>query len=380
MGERRRIGLVYMWDEKWLGGKYYLQNLLIALNTLEDNIKPIVNLYCLDDNIYKEFYQETKYPYLVNNTVKVSLWKKIYHKLYAFVFGITDFNAGLFRIDPKDEIVFPLCIAPNTKKMIYWIPDFQEKHLPQYFSKKEIKTRDDIVRNVCKRRIPIIFSSYDCQNDFYYYYPEFANHPTYVVHFAVNQLDYSKVSYNVLKKKYGICKPYLMCPNQFWKHKNHLFLFRSFKMALENGIDLQLVCTGRMEDYRNPDYIREVKTFLSDNKLYNNVLLLGIIEKKEMLCLMKNSYAVIQPSLFEGWNTTVEDCKAMGKYVFLSDLKVHREQISTNVCFFNPMDEMDLVDKLMNVSPDEKSIDYRPYQKEFGSNFISIIENIISHD
>ncbi len=42
----------------------------------------------------------------------------------------------------------------------------------------------------------------------------------------------------------------------------------------------------------------------------------------------------------------VEDCKSVGKYVLLSDIEVHREQIQNNVCFFDPRSSEDLAQKL----------------------------------
>jgi len=34
----------------------------------------------------------------------------------------------------------------------------------------------------------------------------------------------------------------------------------------------------------------------------------------------------VQPSLFEGWSTVVEDARALGKPIVLSDIPVHLEQ------------------------------------------------------
>ena len=111
-----------------------------------------------------------------------------------------------------------------------------------------------------------------------------------------------------------------------------------------------------------------------DNHLEKDILTLGVIDKLELLCLMKYSYAVVQPSLFEGWNTTVEDSKAMNKFIFLSDLNVHREQINQNVCFFNPHDEDDMVQKLLTVTPTEECFDYSNCVRQFGEDFYHVIE------
>ena len=136
-----------------------------------------------------------------------------------------------------------------------------------------------------------------------------------------------------------------------------------------------MVCTGRMSDQRNPGYIEELKDYLIKEKL-DDILLLGLIDRKEQLCLLKNSYAVVQPSLFEGWNTTVEDCKALDKFVFLSDLPVHREQMNKNVCFFDPYNEDDLVQKLLTIDPVEVSYNYSQNLIDFESSFVEVINMV----
>jgi len=374
MGKRIRIGLVDTW-ESWLGGKYYLQNLIISLNTLDDNKKPLINLYCLDEKTFQNYQINTKYPYLEKTIVNIGLLYRVRLKLYSIFSKNAMWHVDRFPLNPNDEMLFPMCIGSKKNKMLSWIPDFQEKHLPQFFLPSDIEFRELMVRSTCQRGIPIVFSSYDSQNDFKKYYKEFENHPTYVVHFAVNQPDFSNVKREDVLQKYGINKPYLICPNQFWQHKNHLFLFKAFKKSMEEGLGLQLVCTGKMEDDRCPEYMVEVKSFLDNNHLEHDILTLGVIDKQELLCLMKHAYAAIQPSLFEGWNTTVEDCKAMGKFIFLSDLAVHREQINKNVCFFNPRDEADLVHKLLTISPQEEYFDYSSHIRQFGEDFYHIIES-----
>ena len=88
---------------------------------------------------------------------------------------------------------------------------------------------------------------------------------------------------------------------------------------------------------------------------------------------MKNSYAMVQPSLFEGWSTVVEDAKALNKFIFLSDLDVHKEQNPKNACFFDAKNEDDLVNKLLTVKPTQESYDYSENRKQFAKDFLEII-------
>lgn len=375
MDQRHQIGLYYYFDKSWLGGLYYAQNLVLALDTLTDEKKPCINVYCYDDKSFEDLYNKTNYPYLKKTIIKISRIKSILRSLLLPISKRWAYNIDLFKIDPNDIIVFPYGWGSATDKLVYWLPDLQYKHYPNYFSKYDLIKKDLAINGVCSRNIPIVFSSNDSKEDFIKFYPQFANHPTHVLHFAVNQPDFSNVEIAHLKRKYEIKSEYLFCANQFWQHKNHLFLFKAYKAAIDKGLDLQLVCTGRLEDSRNPDYIDEVKAFIQTNGLNGRIKLLGIIDKNEMLCLMKNSYAVVQPSLFEGWNTTVEDCKKMNKFIFLSDLPVHREQISQNVSFFDPLNEDSLVECFMNKKPSVIELDYSKNIQEFANGFYSIIQS-----
>lgn len=374
MGKRLRLGFVYLWDESWLGGVYYTHNLIKALNTLPEGKKPIIHFYCLNDKAFDDIQLQTHYPYIEKIILKRSLGRRVYRRAVRLFSVAVAERVNIYNLDKNDDMVYPLSEGSIIPQKVYWHPDFQEKHLPELFTNEEIAARDNIIKRCFRLSIPIVFSSYDSQKDFHSFYPQYIIHPTYVVHFAANLDDFSDVDIDIVKKKYNINKPYLLCANQFWKHKNHLFLFRAFHRALREGLDMQLVCTGRMSDYRNPNYIDEIKTYIFSNHLEMRVLTLGMIEKKELLCLMKNSYAVVQPSLFEGWNTTVEDCKAMSKFVYLSDLSVHREQLDRNVCFFDPHDENDLANKLLTVKPEEVYYDYSNNVKKFGEEFLHVME------
>ena len=63
---------------------------------------------------------------------------------------------------------------------------------------------------------------------------------------------------------------------------------------------------------------------------------LGLIPYKDVLSLMRSSVAVINPSLVEGWSTTVEEAKSLRVPLVLSDILVHREQAIRDAIFFDP--------------------------------------------
>jgi glycosyltransferase involved in cell wall biosynthesis len=60
--------------------------------------------------------------------------------------------------------------------------------------------------------------------------------------------------------------------------------------------------------------------------------------------------ALINPSRFEGWSTTVEEAKSFGVPMILSDVDVHREQTSGGARYFGIDDSEMLADHLWEVS------------------------------
>jgi hypothetical protein len=64
---------------------------------------------------------------------------------------------------------------------------------------------------------------------------------------------------------------------------------------------------------------------------------------------MRGAVGILNPSLFEGWSTTVEECKSMGKRVLLSDIAVHREQAPGRAIYFDPYNANELADHILGL-------------------------------
>lgn len=379
--ERTEIAILYLFSKKWVAGAYYIQNLIQALNTLEDVKKPLINVFCNCKETFVELVNETKYPYLAYHYYDYSSKFVVVKMISKFgaVFNYNNYkkigalnlkkshNICVYPVGDLSEVLFP-------QRILVWIPDFQEKYYPNLFSKIELFLRKKMQLRYVKNNVPIVFSSHDAENDFKKYYPQ-ANNSTYVLQFAVSHPDFSDISISKLKTKFNFEGEYFFCANQFWKHKNHLFLFKAYKKYLDNGGNKLLVCSGALSDFRNKKYNDEIKDFIDNNKLKNKIKILGFIDRREQLCLMNNSYAVIQPSLFEGWSTVVEDVKKLNKFIFVSNLKVHLEQNPINSSFFDPTDINDLAYKMLNTDISCVEYNYQNNIKEFAETFFKIILN-----
>jgi glycosyltransferase involved in cell wall biosynthesis len=97
---------------------------------------------------------------------------------------------------------------------------------------------------------------------------------------------------------------------------------------------------------------------------------------------MRESRAVIQPSLFEGWSTVIEDAKALGVPVIASDLPVHLEQLGKEGAFFSRTDATELADKIrLFLHEDHGRVAagklYEESVRAFGEQFVAIVDRII---
>ena len=123
----------------------------------------------------------------------------------------------------------------------------------------------------------------------------------------------------------------------------------------------QVVFTGKTSSVRGSKYFDELNSFIKDNNLTGDIVITGFLDREEQVGLIKHSIAIIQPTLFEGWSTVIEDGKALNKYIVASDINVNKEQVSDNVSFFNPHDPVSLGNILeqLTVHPiKEKQVDY----------------------
>ena len=76
-------------------------------------------------------------------------------------------------------------------------------------------------------------------------------------------------------------------------------------------------------------------TAVQEAGLTAEFLMPGMLPYDDLMPLMQASIALLNPSLFEGWSTTVEEARAAGVPMILSDLAVHREQAGNQATYFD---------------------------------------------
>ncbi len=378
MAQEKRVGIIYHFDENWIGGSYYIQNLIRSLNYLPEKEQIQLHILTKDKSHFQELQKVTNYPKL-----KFVQYKPKYNKLERGINKVTRrlFKKKLIVKKIKLDWVFPLYGIPqdlqHIKEFVFWIPDLQEKHLPGFFSEDGVKHRHLSCVNMIDLQHPIVFSSYSALNDFNTFYPDSKNKKN-VLQFAVVHPDLMAKNIDEVKSSYGVEGNYFFSPNQFWQHKNQIAIIEAAKILKDKGKEVKIIFTGKEYDYRNPDYTTDLKQKVLNYQLENEILFLGFIDRIDQLVLMKNAQAIIQPSLFEGWSTVVEDAKALNQTLIVSNIAVHIEQLEDKAYFFSPDDYNELATKIVEVmdNPVNKlsyDLDYSENIKQFALNLKLLI-------
>ncbi len=358
MLDRKQITLLYQFNPNWIGGAYYILNIIRALKTLDDAEKPFLTIMH-DDSSSIQPIEEINYPYIAYQSFNANftIVQRLLNRSARLTIGYPLFYKKLPA--KKIENLYPvtdLIDTSNVNKYYYWVADLQESYLPELFSKREVIARTNILKTLRRKQVPIVFSSESAKNDFDTFYAGNKNQKEVLQFISTMSTEYEKEINQVLEK-FEIKQSYFIVCNQFWQHKNHRVVIDALKQLLaDKELNFQVVFTGKEHDYRNPNHTIELKKYIADNGLNNYIKFLGFIDRNDQLALMKNAMAIIQPSLFEGWSTVVEDAKFLNKLILCSDIPVHREQLPDSEMFFNPHDPEALSNLMKKVAREEVAL------------------------
>ena len=378
-----RIAINLVGDENWFGGVVYIRNLLQALNLLPAGERKKFKLILvvspkqkavqelvvsLADEVYCSsiFYRASK---------RLPLWLR---SNFLSLFNPT-----------QCDIMFPV-LEPYAYPFSYcgWIPDFQHDYLPHLYTDGELEKVKSKYSKVSTAPL-VVLSSDMALSDFKRIYPQQANRGKVLKFASYSEPSYFEGDPLQVQSKYNLPANFFLVSNQFWAHKNHKLLVEAVSVLKNKGIRPCIVCTGKKEDYRNPNYFSKIEALIKQKDVVENFRILGMIPRDDQMMLMRRALAVIQPSLFEGWSTVLEDAKSLGKPLIVSDFPVHIEQVGKKMWVF-PRDDaerlavcmqeaIDLLNPGPNFIEEEKAREKNLKEMQaFGRNFLAIANECLA--
>jgi len=259
------------------------------------------------------------------------------------------------------DLIFPLFPIGDYRlpcPILSWIPDLQHAVLPEYFTPEEIEVRDRKYGSAAKASDAVVLSSEAAREDFIQKYGTPSGRLEVLRFFTLPEEAWFQGDPVAVRERLGIPEDYLMVCNQFWAHKNHQLVIRALSVLKERGITPFVVFTGSLAENRRGGIVDGVLQGLCEAGLWEQCRVLGQLDRVDQIQLVRGARAVVQPSLFEGWSTVLEDCRTLGKRVIASDLKVHREQDLPGATYFDTASPAALADEIASVlsAPAEPSL------------------------
>jgi glycosyltransferase involved in cell wall biosynthesis len=346
-----RIGIVSQPPSGWMGGTIYIQNLIKIIGMFAPEVETCVIVNSAQNAQLHPDIQPFVKEVIVADCLSDKLRNRIQWRLGREIAFFKDRKFSELVAQKQLDFIYPVSanmgIAWNFKcGWAGWIPDFQHKYLTHLFSKDEIDRRDRMYAYMAKQMPHIVFSSKMAQDDFYKFYPH-SPAQTHILSFrTLPALDWFTADPVQVQAKYQLPDRFFLVSNQFWIHKNHKIIIAALSMLKERGINPIVACTGELYDSRFPKYGEEIAHLVKEKGLEQQFRILGLIPRQDQIQLMRRSLAVIQPSLFEGWSTVVEDARVLGKILIISDFAVHLEQNPPEAIFFAKDSAEDLSQKL----------------------------------
>ncbi|MGO8908884.1 MAG: glycosyltransferase family 4 protein [Bradyrhizobium sp.] len=345
-----RVAFTIISRRLWAGGYNYQSNLFAALNRYRPGeIVPVVFAGMNDDAGDLAALSQIPGVEIVQSP---AFDRRRSSLVSALALGL-DRAAATEFLAKRIDLVFEAARFFGWRlpfPTVAWLPDFQHRRLPQLFSSTARWSRDIGFRVQIASSRRIMLSSESALRDFRAFYPRAVNGVS-VVRFATLPAP-TLLAANPCEvlAEYGLPLKYFYLPNQFWRHKNHQVVVDALTILKKRGFDVVVASSGTPEDPREPGYFEGMMKQVEGRGLGLNFRYLGVIPLDHVYALLRTSVALINPSRFEGWSTTVEEAKSFGVPMILSDIDVHREQTGGTAHYFGVDDPGGLADHLWDAS------------------------------
>lgn len=152
-----------------------------------------------------------------------------------------------------------------------------------------------------------------------------------------------------IKDQYTGGKEFFLYVGAIQPRKNLVNLLKAFSIFKKRQkSEWKLVLAGRLA-WKTGDF----ETLLSTYKYRDDVVLTGYLPEESLVQLTASAYALVYPSLFEGFGVPVVEGMRSGVPVLTSAATSMEEVAGEAALYFDPKDPADIADKMMRIYKDE---------------------------
>ncbi|CAN5416574.1 glycosyltransferase family 1 protein [soil metagenome] len=380
----RRVAFTAIGGADWTGGRNYLINVLRAVDRFEsDRVRPVLFLgEDADASDAEPFLDMPNVEIVRSPSFNADRARKGLRNAL-----LTGKNGGAVEAFQRSavNVVFESATFYGWRlplPAIAWQADFQHRRQPHNFTKRLFWRREAGFRAQIASGRTVMLSSEDARRDCEEFYPASIDRTT-VVRFATTiaadqLLDDPRMSV----ARHGLPERFFYLPNQFWRHKNHAVVIEALSVLKRRGARIIVAASGRELDPRNPTHFESLRRRIDELGVAGDFHLLGMIPREDMISLMRTCTALLNPSLFEGWSTTVEEARALGVPTILSGIGVHKEQMGDAATYFDPSNPEQLADVLQAAAtaaenlplPARSASATDDHVRRFAADFASVVD------
>jgi glycosyltransferase involved in cell wall biosynthesis len=214
------------------------------------------------------------------------------------------------------------------------IHDLQHRDYPAFFTPEEVAERDSFLADVRARAARIVAVSESVRRSVVAGLdvdPKRTRVIPNAIHFRLGKSDPAAAA--VCRERMGLRTPFFFYPANFWPHKNHRMLLTAYGMLRARLGDEtpEMVFTGA------PCPEQDAIRFAAERMgLADRVHFLGYLSEAEFDAVWRGCFALVFPSLYEGFGIPLLEAMALGKPVLASGVTSLPEVGGDAALYFDP--------------------------------------------
>jgi len=158
--------------------------------------------------------------------------------------------------------------------------------------------------------------------------------------------------HQIYDKNYN--EDYIIFVGNFKKNKGLKILLDAFEIAKKNGYNKKLIIVGSLENFRTKDdvVLNYIKKFSR-----GDVIFTGYVNDEKLREMISNAFALVQPSLYEGFGIPPLEALFLGTEAIVSDIEVFKEVYSDlPVRYFKTEDSKNLAEVLIKLKRESRDL------------------------
>lgn len=231
------------------------------------------------------------------------------------------------------------------------VHDLSFLHFPSFNKKSHVLFYKRYIPKYLKKAATIATVSAFSKKDILMHYTTIDDSKIDIVYSAAKEIfnPVSEAKKEAMKKKFTGGKEYFVYAGAIHPRKNLMNLLKAFSIfKKKQQSNMKLLLAGRLA-WKYDSFIESLKTY----KYRDDIVMTGYLDENEMVKIVGSAYALVYPSLWEGFGVPVLEAMRCHVPVITSADSPMQEIAKDAALYVNPSDYNDIAEKMMLLYKDE---------------------------